>query len=100
MDEKWSKLASDVATDELLAKRLREEPLLVLKQYGLPLAAERELSDSELSEVAGGMKWDQNHQSCDVIDARGGQFKVFGVSFTLDAGGNVSSVNGKSPNPC
>jgi hypothetical protein len=46
------------------------------------------------------MKWDQNQKSCDVIDARGGQFNVFGVSVTFDASGAISSVNGKSPKPC
>jgi hypothetical protein len=52
-----------------------------------------QLSDAELDYLSGGMKWVRNTVNPDVIDARGGQFKVFGLTFTLDVNGNVSSVS-------
>jgi hypothetical protein len=50
-----------------------------------------ELNLEEISVVSGGMKWTPVENS-DVIDARGGQFKVFGFTVTLDAHGDVSSI--------
>jgi hypothetical protein len=50
-----------------------------------------ELNADRLDRVSGGMKWTPVKND-DVIDARGGQFKLFGFTFTLDVGGNVSSV--------
>jgi len=50
------------------------------------------LSAEELDFVSGGMKWDHNYVSKDVIDARGGQFQMLGWTFTLDVNGNVSSA--------
>jgi hypothetical protein len=51
----------------------------------------RELSDADLDLVSGGMKWDRNHVSNDVIDARGGQIHTWLGTFTLDVHGKVSS---------
>jgi hypothetical protein len=52
----------------------------------------RALRDNEIHAVSGGMKWDHNYVSKDVIDARGGQFYALGYTFTLDINGNVSSA--------
>jgi hypothetical protein len=52
----------------------------------------RELSLEEISTVSGGMKWDRNHVSNDVIDARGGQFTALGLTFTVDLEGNITSI--------
>lgn len=52
-----------------------------------------ELSLDQLDDVAGGMKWDQNHVSENVIDARGGSTTAWGWTFTYDAGGNLSGVS-------
>ena len=54
-----------------------------------------QLNDEELAHVTGGFKSDPNHVSSDVIDARGGQFSIYGVTFTLDINGKISSVSGK-----
>jgi len=51
----------------------------------------RSLTAAELDIVSGGMKWTPVENS-DVIDARGGQFKIFGFTVTLDAHGDVSSI--------
>jgi hypothetical protein len=51
----------------------------------------RELSLEEMGTVSGGMKWDRNHVSKDVIDARGGQFTALGLIFTVDLEGNITS---------
>ena len=53
----------------------------------------RELSETELAQIGGGMKWDRNHVSTDVIDARGGSMTVFGVTMTFDLNGKCSSVS-------
>ena len=53
----------------------------------------RELREAELTEISGGMKWDRNHVSKDVIDARGGSMTVFGVTMTFDVTGKCSSVS-------
>ena len=37
-----------------------------------PKSASRQLSDADLDQVAGGMKYDKNYVSKNVIDARGG----------------------------
>lgn len=50
-----------------------------------------ELSLSELDAASGGMKWDRNHKSPNVIDARGGQIEVAGIKVSLDINGKVSS---------
>ena len=52
----------------------------------------RTLSGEELDQVSGGMKWDRNHVSPNVIDARGGQMSFFGFTWTFDINGKVSSV--------
>jgi hypothetical protein len=49
------------------------------------------LSEEELDHVSGGMKWDHNYVSKNVIDARGGTFNI-GWTFTVDVNGHVSSV--------
>lgn len=51
----------------------------------------RELQTGEIETVSGGMKWSPV-ENPDVIDARGGQFKVFGFTVTLDVHGDVSSI--------
>lgn len=51
----------------------------------------RELQTGEIETVSGGMKWSAVDNP-DVIDARGGQFKVFGFTVTLDVHGDVSSI--------
>lgn len=53
----------------------------------------RQLSDEELDHVSGGFKWDRNHVSSDVIDARGGQFQLLWWTFTLDVNGKISSIS-------
>ncbi len=49
------------------------------------------LSDSDIDQVSGGMKWDRNHKSPNVIDARGGQIETPIGTFTLDVKGCISS---------
>ena len=50
---------------------------------------------ADLDEVIGGMKWDRNHVSKDVIDARGGSITIFGWTMTYDLKGNVTSATHK-----
>ena len=51
----------------------------------------RELNASELDAANGGMKWTPGTKNPDVIDARGGQFSILGITFTFDIKGNASS---------
>jgi len=51
-----------------------------------------ELSADQLEHVSGGMKWDHNHVSPNVIDARGGSLVVWGVQLTFDVKGKCSSI--------
>jgi hypothetical protein len=53
----------------------------------------RECDIDELAAVSGGMKWDHNYQSKDVIDARGGSFTILGMTITYDPSGKVTSVS-------
>jgi hypothetical protein len=53
----------------------------------------RQLSGEELDRVSGGMKYDPNYVSPNVIDARGGQFDLLWWTFTLDVNGNISSIS-------
>ncbi|MFZ0791099.1 MAG: hypothetical protein WAM94_15915 [Chromatiaceae bacterium] len=53
----------------------------------------RELSRDELRRVNGGMKWERGTPNADVIDARGGQTVILGLTLTFDINGNVSSVS-------
>lgn len=95
LNEQWSKLVADTSSDETLQQRLREQPVSVLKEYGLPVQGDleaRELGDSELAGVSGGMKWTPGTSNPDVIDARGGQVKIMGFTFTLDVNGKISSI--------
>jgi hypothetical protein len=56
------------------------------------IAGQNELSMEQMAIAAGGMKWDRNHVSPNVIDARGGQFHVLFWDVTLDIKGNISSI--------
>jgi hypothetical protein len=58
-----------------------------------------ELTESELASTIGGMKWNKNYRSPNVIDARGGSFEVCGVQFTMNVKGTISSINGKGTLP-
>jgi bacteriocin-like protein len=92
--EKLSKLTADVAADDKLKQRLREQPLSVFEEYGMEMRSGvevKELGDKELSSVTGGLKWTPTENS-DVIDARGGQFKILGFTITVDGNGKISSV--------
>jgi bacteriocin-like protein len=51
------------------------------------------LSEEELDTVSGGMKTDPNYVSKNVIDARGGSLTVWGVTFTYDINGKMSSIS-------
>ena len=51
-----------------------------------------ELSADQLEHVSGGMKWDRNYVSPNVIDARGGSLVVWGVQMTFDVHGKCSSI--------
>jgi hypothetical protein len=51
-----------------------------------------ELSIEQMVIAAGGMKWDRNHVSPNVIDARGGQMDVLFWNVTFDINGKVSSI--------
>jgi hypothetical protein len=53
----------------------------------------RELDTAELDAVSGGLKWTPGTKNDDVIDARGGQIKIFGFNITFDVKGDVSSVS-------
>ena len=55
----------------------------------------RELTVAELEVVSGGMKWDRNHVSPNVIDARGGQVDTWFGTVTLDVNGKVSGITPK-----
>ena len=52
----------------------------------------RELTIDESEAVSGGMKWDHNHVSKDVIDERGGYLTVWGITMTFDINGKCSSI--------
>ena len=52
----------------------------------------RELTIDESEAASGGMKWDRNHVSQDVIDARGGYLTVWGITMTFDINGKCSSI--------
>ena len=52
-----------------------------------------ELNAEQLTEAAGGMKWDHNYVSPNVIDARGGYTTIYGITFTYDINGKCSSVS-------
>ncbi|MDI1262457.1 MAG: hypothetical protein PS018_04275 [bacterium] len=54
--------------------------------------ATHELNIEMLDAVAGGLKWQPGTRNDDVIDARGGQIKIFGFTVTLDIKGNPSSI--------
>lgn len=53
---------------------------------------DHELNLDRLDAVAGGMKWTPGTKNDDVIDARGGQIKIFGFTVTFDIKGNTSSI--------
>ena len=55
------------------------------------------LSDDELDAISGGMKWDKNYVSSEVIDARGGYLTWGGWTFTFDVNGKTSSVTPPTP---
>lgn len=57
----------------------------------------RELSLEEIGAVSGGMKYDHNYVSKDVIDARGGSLTVWGVTMTFDVNGKCSSIGPAGP---
>jgi hypothetical protein len=52
-----------------------------------------ELSTDELDAASGGLKWDHNYVSKDVIDARGGSVTFMGLTFTMNANGKLSSIS-------
>jgi len=52
----------------------------------------RELRSDEIDNVAGGMKWTRGTTNSDVVDARGGTIKFFGMTIALDRNGKVSAV--------
>jgi hypothetical protein len=54
-----------------------------------------QLEIADLEAVSGGMKWDRNHVSKNVIDARGGSFTFLAWTMTYDLKGNVTSVTTK-----
>ncbi len=60
------------------------------------LETNEDMTSAELSRVSGGMKWVRNTQNDDVIDARGGQIEIMGITFTKDIHGNISGVSGVS----
>ena len=92
----WSRLSADAAGDEKLAERLRKQPISVLKEYGLPLPQGVELTDEDLAHASGGLKYTPGTKNDNVVDARGGQFEILGLTFTLNRAGTISSINGKS----
>ena len=51
-----------------------------------------ELKIDELDAASGGFKWQPGTKNPDVIDARGGQTKLPGLTFTRDINGNISSI--------
>jgi hypothetical protein len=53
----------------------------------------RQLSDSDLDQVFGGMKYDKNYVSKNVIDARGGSLTVMGYTATYDLNGKMTSFS-------
>jgi hypothetical protein len=58
----------------------------------------REISGDELASVTGGLKWDRNHASPNVIDMRGGQKRVgLFVIASYDIDGNVSGYDHYHP---
>jgi hypothetical protein len=65
---------------------------IIQSQERTMTAAKNELNAEQLATAAGGMKWDRNHVSPNVIDARGGQFHVLFWDVTWDIKGNISSV--------
>jgi hypothetical protein len=52
------------------------------------------LAQEELQVVTGGMNWDHDHESSDVIDARGGTVTMLGLVWTVDTSGHISSLGG------
>jgi hypothetical protein len=53
----------------------------------------QELSASDLDKVAGGMKYDRNYVSNNVIDARGGSLTLMGYTATYDLNGKMTSFS-------
>jgi hypothetical protein len=52
-----------------------------------------ELNTDELDAACGGLKWDHDYVSKDVIDARGGSVTFMGLTFTMNANGKMSSIS-------
>jgi hypothetical protein len=52
-----------------------------------------ELNTDELDAASGGLKWDHDSVSKDVIDARGGSVTFMGLTFTMNANGKLSSIS-------
>jgi len=50
------------------------------------------ISEEELARVSGGVIYDHNYVSKDVIDARGGQLVLGNVSIAYDLNGNISGA--------
>ena len=89
-----SKLTADASADANLKQRLLEQPGSVFKEYGIPVSAEaRELSNEELAHATGGMKYNPDYVSANVIDARGGQFSLFGLNYSFDVNGHISDIS-------
>jgi hypothetical protein len=89
-----SKLAADASTDAKLKQRLLEQPGSVLKEYGIQVSATtRELSNEDLANAVGGMKVNLTSASPNVIDARGGQFTLFGLNYSFDVNGHISDIS-------
>ena len=86
--EQLSKLRADALANEQLKQRLREHPLTVFKEYGIPMSTEaRELSKEEVDRVTGGL-------SLNMIDARGGSIRFGDICIvTYDINGDISSVS-------
>ena len=55
-----------------------------------------ELNANELDAVSGGMTVTKGYRSADVIDGRGGDISIAGVTITLDNKGHIS---GYGPTP-
>jgi hypothetical protein len=64
------------------------------KTMATPTSNSRVVEDDELDAVSGGMKWDHNYVSPNIIDVRGGSVTVWGVTFGFDVNGKLSSVTG------
>ena len=114
IEERLAELMKSAGTDEKHRQGLLGNPTEFLRRHGVEIpeelqadvtvdkdslslsllpkrpAGDRELSDVDLEKASGGMKYDHNYVSKNVIDARGGSLTVMGYTATYDLNGKMT----------